>query len=896
MTMKKILSLSLFVLALCAVSCQEKGLDGQHELLSITATIAESDGSRVTLTDNGTTLHPEWTVDDEVIGFDEAGNTFTFTVTSVSAGCATMSAGGYAAVDGRKVYAIYAPGKEASDISANQLAVDIATQDGILDETAPFLMCATATVDGTAIHFSFENKVAVVGLKKFKVNPVAGATTVDHLLLDGAVAAGTFQVVGDELALVPSGSTATITAAGSWETDASGIYDAPVYFAVLPTTNANLELHAASGSDSYVNLASIAQTTLNAGYYYRMSKILDAVADVAGVKYASIDDAWAVANAAASDVTVTLLANCTAASTLTLDDSGSGTGAVTLDLNGKTLSTTHGIRLESGRDLTVTDASSAVLAEQGSISSSYSGGQSIYVNASTLSFAGGTLSNTVEKYPIYASGASTLTLSGGKVHANNYSALYVGAETTATVSGTELLSENRYGIYNLGTLTVSAGSVETKSESNYPGIYVTSGAQLTVTGGTFKSNGTTVIQTNGSSSLTEVSGGYFSRQSEGELFTVSNSGESYVLGGRHDRAVNSNRTRTSGGIARCNTPNDEAETKAAYPFMVGNYTRKWNLTKGTYTYWHSTAACAAIQANAATEDVKITAREATLTSTASFTLNNPSHTITFDIKGQTVGKTSSGAFITVGGSVIITDSGDSKGILQAANSPVIQVTSSNANVTLDGIEIKCTKETGTAWNSDALLNMSSTGGSLTIQDSKVYSTKKLSVLRGETGTITIDNSEISSGTETEGWYTIIAVGSAAITVNSGSFYTSGTGTSSSCHIGNSAGTLTVNDGYFYSNGRTVSAGNKSYYNKITLNGGYYNQLPSVPSSGTGQDHPNYGAGLSMQAITPVAYTPVTVGSELSYGYQVKADPGEGAASLDDPVADYGSAITSGIAF
>ena len=497
--------------------------------------------------------------------------------------------GEYSLVDGRKVYAIYAPGKTKDDISENQLSVNIVSQNGGLSATAPFLMCATATIDGTTLNLSFENQVAVVGLKKFKVNPVVGVTTVDHLLLNGAVAAGTFRVVGEELTLVTSGSPATITAEGTWETDASGIYDAPVYFAVLPTTNANLELYAASGSNTYVNLASIGQTTLNAGYYYRMSKILDAVvADVNGVKYDSIDDAWAAANAATSDVTVTLLANCTAASSLILNNSASGTGAVMLDLNGKTLSTTYGIRVESGRDLTVTDISSAVLAEQGSISSSYSEGHSIYVDASTFTFAGGILSNTAAKYPIYANGASTLTLSGGKVYGSNYSALYVGADATVTVSGTELLSENRYGIYNLGTLTVSAGSVETKSVSNYPGIYVTSGAQLTVTGGTFKSNGTTVIQTNGSSSLTEVSGGYFSRETDGELFTVSNSGKSYVFGGRHDRAVNSNRTLSSGGAyVRCNAPNDEAATKAAYPFMVGNYTRKWNLTKGTYTYWHS---------------------------------------------------------------------------------------------------------------------------------------------------------------------------------------------------------------------------------------------------------------------------------------------------------------------
>ena len=878
--MKKLVYIfSLLTLVLCAYSCQNS-IDTAKESLTITATIAEPDASRVALTDNGETLRPEWSEGDKVIGFDEEGDTFEFTVESITDRRATMSAGGYVAVDGRKVYAIYAPGYKQTDISDDKLTVNIGAQNGGVDKSQPFLMCATATVDGSNINLVFENQVAVVGLKKFKINPVDVATNVDHLVLNGAVASGTFQIVDSKLQLVPSGSPAPITAAGTWNTDASGVYNSPVYFAVLPTTDANLELHAVATNDKYVNLASIPATTLSAGFYYRMSKILDAVADVDGVKYDNIDDAWAAANAATTDVTVTLLANCSAASTLKLDNSKSGTGAISLDLNGKELTgpaSSYTIDIRNSRSLTVCDNSTSTIADQGAIIG-VSNAHTLFAESSTIDITGGTIKapSGHEKAALWIQTSSSATMSGGKLDASssNYRAAYVGSGSSLTISDGDIESK-LHCIYSTGTTTITGGIFE--SETTYPVYSVGTGN-------------------------VSVSGGYFSSQdSSVELFNVAkssgNTGVCYVIGGFFDRAINSNRTRTSGNNPRCHSLNTEAATKDQYPFKVlnGSYAYPFVDTVGSYSYWHATLASAALQAQRATNDVKMQLRATPANAQPAVNLTNTAgNTVTLNLKGYTLSTTSQ-SFISTSGTLVIQDTGASKGKITSTKSKVIDITAKDANVTLDGVVIE-SKATGGDALTDAVVHMESSGGTMDISNSSIYSTQKLSILRAYDGTTTITDSELSSGIDSEGWYVIIGANEAAVTINSGSFYTSGTDKASTCHIAYDAASITVEDGYFYSEGRAVSAGNKSYYEKITLNGGYYNKTPSVPTSGTGQDSPNYGSGLSMQSITPVPFPHSTI-TEKTCGYQVKADGGEAEAqaSMLTPVANYGNAI-SGIIF
>ena len=58
-----------------------------------------------------------------------------------------------------------------------------------------------------------------------------------------------------------------------------------------------------------------------------------------------------------------------------------------------------------------------------------------------------------------------------------------------------------------------------------------------------------------------------------------------------------------------------------------------------------------------------------------------------------------------------------------------------------------------------------------------------------------------------------------------------------------------------------------YISKVTLNGGYYDRQPSIPSAGGSY---TYGSGKSMQAIDPaVTHLHETTGQTYSYGYQVK---------------------------
>ena len=103
-------------------------------------------------------LMPAWESGDEIIGFDDAGNTYTFTVTEVNSGTATLSADKDIA-DGT-YHLIYKYGAQASDISAKTLTVDYTCQAG--DKTMPALMLADGTVEDGGCDFTFTNAGAVI--------------------------------------------------------------------------------------------------------------------------------------------------------------------------------------------------------------------------------------------------------------------------------------------------------------------------------------------------------------------------------------------------------------------------------------------------------------------------------------------------------------------------------------------------------------------------------------------------------------------------------------------------------------------------------------------------------------------------------------------------------------
>ncbi|MBR6270394.1 MAG: hypothetical protein IKR30_07505 [Bacteroidales bacterium] len=609
--MKKI-SLIISGLALIATSfsCQRVDIDSNTEItgkpLKVTAYIDGNIETRMSYTPDNTanTITPAWQNGDVIIGFDDAGGKFTFTVERTSSESeAVLNTTGYTpAANATTVYAIFYPGKTIDDFASDgniwKLPVDLARQGGVLDASTPALMCATGSIENNEVELHFTNQTAIIGVKKFQLNGTSSATTVTGLTLNGVITDGIIAVdsTTDKLKLTPGSTISSITASGSWGTDASGVCTTAVYFAAMPTDNADLTLSATTGTSSFDNLSSIKQNDLEAGKYYYMSKKLGTpVAAIGRERYETIDAAWAAAKASATPCTVTLLSNITHNSQL--DFSNDNNNAITLDLNGKILST------------------------------------------STAQFL-------------------------------------------------------------------------TSSEP---------GASLT-----------------------------------------------------------------------------------------------------------------------------------------------------------------------------IVDNGFPKGKITSSASKVLNLTTASSTVTLNGCVIEGTKAEGAAYNTDPLIDMCSTSGTLTINNAQVYTTAKLSVLRAYSGTTTINGSELSSGTQSEGWYVIIGANDGMVNMTSGSLYTSGTGNSSTFHISYDNSTMTVADGcYLYSNGRVVSGGQKSYYNRITLNGGFYNKEPSVPTNGTGSSTPSYGAGLYMLAIDPAeTNTHNTIGETLEYGYQVKEAPITSVAIVNcEPFNDFAEAVS-----
>ena len=910
--MKRIVTiLSVAALLASLTSCERENLapdGGLNPDFKVTATIEPVDNTtRVGYTVNNTenTVTPVWQENDQIFGFDDQGNTFTYRVSAVDDGTkeATLAlVGEYTPGAASKAYAIYYPDKTVSNFegsgAARTLAVDLSAQSGALNTSSPVLMCATADITPGGINFSFQNQTAIIGVKAFQLPEAATITSMD---LNGVITTGTFSVDGGILKLTP-GSTPTKVSitGGSWETTLDGGYNkvkTGVYFASLPTASANLVLDASSSTKTYANVTAIPSTSLSAGNYYYMSKELnERVAAIGTTTYATIDEAWAAANATTSPVTVTLLANCTSSGALNLDNTTSGTGAVTLDLNGKTLSTASQMKVKDARSLTVTDNSSAVLASQGAITSSCSGGAALYVDASTLNFSGGTLSNPgLAKYPLYINGASTATISGGKIYASNYSAMFVGDDATVTISGGELLSENRYGIYTSGTLTVSGGSVTTNaSNSDYRTFYNTGGGQLKITGGTFASNAAPVITSNNSSSKALVTGGYFSKQvATGELFTISNSGKCYISAAYTDRPVNSDRSLSdNGSYVRCNRPNPTAATKAAYPFQVGNYDRYWNtkLTYGTtnYTYWFSTLVGAALHASKVLVDITIEPRSNQASVGAVTMENTAGQTITIDVKGKTVGSKDA-SLLSLGGKVTITDTGSPKGKITSSSPRIINITSSSATVTLDKCVIECTASDQDAVNANASIWQDNSSSSIVLNNAVVYTTNKLSVIMCKNGHLTINgDSEVACTKASAGYPAVCSYGGqtgSEIIINGGRFYSSidvqyySTITHGAGGSDSETGTLVIHGGYFYYDGSKsdrypVRARFLSQNPKITVDGGYFSE--ELYTNATPSKSITIPNGYSRQTVSPAdtcqfSSIPALTGNKYTFGYTVAAD-------------------------
>ena len=1031
--MKKAIKLfSILALLLCVVSCQISGIDNGvlNDGFKVTAVIDNSNATRVSYAVDNTayTITPTWTVNDKIIGFDDQGVTFNFTVASLDGDKAVLSVGDYVPGTATKLYAIYAPGYDKANFADGKLTVDLNPQTGELNDETCVFMSATATIEGGNVCFTFKKETAILGLKKFKL-PVTAATTISSMELIGVPASGVFSVKEDALVFEPATTTDMISLKGNWTTDAEGVCETPIYISVAPKAAANVAINMSTGSEHFVNVTSIS-TDIEAGYYYHMSKVMgEPVAQVGDTYFATIDEAFAAANAIPSVVTITLLKDCASAATLTLNNAD---GVYTLDLNGKTLTTPNATGISSvGTKFILTDNSTDDPTAWGTITTvaANTGKYIVYIDGGNGRMLKGNIVSPAYRCLFFTNGANG-SVEGGKLSSPAGIPLGIGSSAgNVDVTGSPVIEGSGNTIYYWGgTGTISGGYISNAKTSAV--IYAAGTSVVTVTGDChIKTPNINPAASTGDATM-YVTGGYFNvairdvyavdkdsnvyynvpnpNNAESDTYpytvvpaasnplvatvisgsniwkhanvmsagmqadirskntaattlkieadinsaqtfsfaephkymltvdmnghklnstaspaltadcpiTIQDSGENaaiittgevavlglgdvtinggayeaatlavsvadtcalvinngYFYGGTEDVAKGGESASVviSGGWFK-NNPNVAfiADGCAANAVSETHLEKTYNYkvaassvvaTVNGTGYASLTSAIVAVNTNSDAAAAATIVLEEDFADVAPFTLANPNKPIVFDLNGHTVA-TQDSIFITVTGPVTFNDSGATKGKIIGPWQKVLLI-GAGGDVTMNTCSIVSTKATGASF-SEMAVYVNGTGAKLTLNEgAKIYTTKKLTAIRVYTGSLIVDGGEISSGTESEGWYGIVGANTGTITVNSGSIYTTGTGNSSACHTSASGVNIALNGGYFHSAGRCVSTASKDYGNKLVRNGGYYNSTNGTTNLGLGE-------GCSVQTLDPaVTHVHETTGTTLSYGYQV----------------------------
>jgi len=663
-------TLTALCLVLFAFSCQNDvdSIKLSNGTLKVTAKMA-SPATRITYGVTDELIQPGWEVGDEIFGWDDAGQTFTFTVSSVDSetGDAQLDIGTYVPATATKLYAVFYPGKDASLIIDNQISVDISTQTGSLNSFTPVFMLATASISGSVANLSFENQTAIIGVKKMQT---AVGETVSGLTINGVVTTGTIGVVGEKLALTPSTSTSSVHAAIDLTMDAQGCTDTPVYFAALPGDETEISLVAEGSLKSY--FASVGAKSVVAGKYYYTSKILgDFPVYVDATGYATIDEAFEAANESALNCVITLNADLAAADTLVVNNSAA---AVTLDLHNHALQ--GGISVNS--EFTLTDGSIEGL---------------------------GTITNT-DYYAVRVNEYGKFNMTGGHIVSNSAAANSLGSAVvlygvadsannpTASISGGVIDAPATYAIYSkYGTIDVPAASTLEVNTGN--GMYIWSAAQMTIGGGTFNVSGARFIYFGAASASLTITDGTISIP-DGNFANVYYNGTCSIQGGKFlwksdgkfiysGQSAVLTKSTVSGGYFSNEVTEYLANqrvcvadaTYTGYPYAVVESLEVFDINGDKYAT--AADALAAVNASSSATIVKLL-QDVTLD--IPFAIENAVATITIDLNGHkiTVPSIENCISVATGSTLTVTDS---------ATGGEIECTTSGDNSTdLKGVAVK----------------------------------------------------------------------------------------------------------------------------------------------------------------------------------------------------------------
>ena len=386
-------------------------------------------------------------------------------------------------------------------------------------------------------------------------------------------------------------------------------------------------------------------------------------------------------------------------------------------------------------------------------------------------------------------------------------------------------------------------------------IAVRSTANLTINGGSYVSCDNAIVATDTCDLV--INAGYFYGDDSYDVRRTSETASITINGGRFRKALDAS-TIAQGCEA---TAEELVYNGRTYNYKVAAAAVVATVNGTGYaTLESAVVALNAIPADAGRATLIL---QEDIANASPINITNTNVAVALDLNGHVLSSTSASLIQTSGQLNILDSSREQTGKITSSEGKVIHMTANNAQLVINGCTIESTKTEGSAWNKDAVVYLESNKTTqVFLYNAKIIATKKLSAVINYYSTLTITGSEISSGTESTGWYALLTV-CGATTVNSVSSWTSGTGNASTCHIADGEGSVIVNDGYFYSNGRAVSAGNTSYAPNIVLKGGYYNMARS-------NDAITVEEGKTFSTIDPkVTHVHTTTGATLEYGYQVK---------------------------
>ncbi|MBO4571400.1 MAG: hypothetical protein J5699_05705, partial [Bacteroidales bacterium] len=431
-------------------------------------------------------------------------------------------------------------------------------------------------------------------------------------------------------------------------------------------------------------------------------------AKIGDVVYETIGDAFAAANASNENCTITLLRSCAAAARLPLNDAG--TGEITLDLRGKTLTMTNQIRV-TGRKLTITDSFSDDPAQQGGIISTYNEGRVIYLegaesecvinagkivskNYGAIWLAGfltleGTASVTCETgIAVYLNGPEARMIFRGDASItakSNAIALY-GGKTVDVSGNVKAYSADGATFYpEVGTINISGGNFRRGGTGNGYVVYTAGPSSVVnISGGTFENfsaanaNPTVSATSNGGSVY--VTGGYFNSYGVNPVYCAGSDaagGFCEVKGGCFNKGIQP-RFAASGYV---NVLNEDPATKDTYPFTVAPGETAAVLTQGSYIYNYGSLESGFTGANqrALANGNSLLTLQKDITAASTVNVNSDNgYSVTLDLNGHKVSSSANPA-ISSANTFIITDTG-SEGDFATSGAVAVEITAGSTTV------------------------------------------------------------------------------------------------------------------------------------------------------------------------------------------------------------------------